>query len=278
MAIYSANKRYLYVATPGTASTSLVDLLTEHAGGLQMPKADDLTLQTYRGIEIKHATIGELLRVRAISINKMRSLWRFCFVRNPLRWYYSEYLRHREWQKYMNDKDNWIHRDAKTVARIEASRGSLYDFITAAISINESTGDLFGKYTEGCCDVFRFEAMQASLYAILLRLNLLELMDRVPYINKTASADRDSDFLAMTTRAVEDLVYETHSITYLKYGYSIHAADHINEVKGDWLSPTLPRDFDRDRYLQINPDVGASGVDPVEHYLRYGVFELRQYK
>jgi GT2 family glycosyltransferase len=40
----------------------------------------------------------------------------------------------------------------------------------------------------------------------------------------------------------------------------------------------LPDDFDPDYYLAINPDVQESGKDPVQHYLRYGRKEGRQYK
>jgi GT2 family glycosyltransferase len=39
----------------------------------------------------------------------------------------------------------------------------------------------------------------------------------------------------------------------------------------------LPYGFDPERYLRLNPDVKASGVDPVTHYLRHGRFEQRQY-
>lgn len=39
----------------------------------------------------------------------------------------------------------------------------------------------------------------------------------------------------------------------------------------------LPYGFDPERYLRLNPDVKASGIDAVTHYLRYGRFEQRQY-
>src|SRR5690554_740320 len=33
--------------------------------------------------------------------------------------------------------------------------------------------------------------------------------------------------------------------------------------------------FDRDYYLNKNPDVAASGMDPIEHYVQYGAAEGR---
>ena len=40
----------------------------------------------------------------------------------------------------------------------------------------------------------------------------------------------------------------------------------------------LSKDFNKEYYLQINPDVAAAGVDPVTHYLQYGYNEGCTYK
>ena len=40
----------------------------------------------------------------------------------------------------------------------------------------------------------------------------------------------------------------------------------------------LPADFDGERYLQLNPDVRAANVDPVQHYLHHGIHERRTYR
>lgn len=39
----------------------------------------------------------------------------------------------------------------------------------------------------------------------------------------------------------------------------------------------VPQDFDPEGYLELNPDVAASGMDPVTHYLKHGKFENRMY-
>ncbi|AIP30967.1 macrocin-O-methyltransferase family protein [Paraburkholderia xenovorans LB400] len=41
---------------------------------------------------------------------------------------------------------------------------------------------------------------------------------------------------------------------------------------------TLPDDFNADDYLSLNPDVRSAGVDPIEHYLKYGYAEKRAYR
>ena len=40
----------------------------------------------------------------------------------------------------------------------------------------------------------------------------------------------------------------------------------------------LPTDFSVKDYLDLNPDVAAAGVDPVDHYLRHGAHEGRRYR
>lgn len=40
----------------------------------------------------------------------------------------------------------------------------------------------------------------------------------------------------------------------------------------------LPSDFEPQRYLDLNPDVAAARVDPVQHFLTYGSREARAYK
>ncbi|WP_088890486.1 hypothetical protein [Leptolyngbya ohadii] len=40
----------------------------------------------------------------------------------------------------------------------------------------------------------------------------------------------------------------------------------------------LPADFNAQRYLELNPDIKAAGIDPQEHFLKLGFFENRTYK
>jgi GT2 family glycosyltransferase len=48
-------------------------------------------------------------------------------------------------------------------------------------------------------------------------------------------------------------------------------------VPSDINLQQLPYGFSPERYLSLNPDVKASGVNAVTHYLRHGRFEQRQY-
>ena len=40
----------------------------------------------------------------------------------------------------------------------------------------------------------------------------------------------------------------------------------------------IPADFDPNAYLELHADVKNAGVDPVQHYLEFGLKEGRAYK
>lgn len=43
-----------------------------------------------------------------------------------------------------------------------------------------------------------------------------------------------------------------------------------------WTGRQLRPVFDREFYLRANPDVAAAGMNPLDHYLKYGAAERRQ--
>jgi hypothetical protein len=57
----------------------------------------------------------------------------------------------------------------------------------------------------------------------------------------------------------------------------LEALDQIDYELGD-DSYRLPDGFDRERYLELNPDVVKAQLDPVFHWLTYGAIEGRRYR
>jgi len=49
-----------------------------------------------------------------------------------------------------------------------------------------------------------------------------------------------------------------------------------NAAQRQGPQPTLPPGFDAHAYLQANPDVAASGADPVRHWIQFGQYEGRR--
>ena len=68
----------------------------------------------------------------------------------------------------------------------------------------------------------------------------------------------------------EDLV----NSTYLGQEYK---PDGISEASSSVGIPELPKDFNPDKYLELNPDVKFASVDPMKHYIECGFFEGRKY-
>lgn len=58
---------------------------------------------------------------------------------------------------------------------------------------------------------------------------------------------------------------------------SAKAAADTGDAATSAKSYTLPLDFDPQSYLRKNPDVMAAGFDPVQHWVKYGRHEGRQY-
>lgn len=58
--------------------------------------------------------------------------------------------------------------------------------------------------------------------------------------------------------------------------------DVHNNSMFDWprfvVLSRLPRDFNDETYLTLNPDVKAAGMNPRRHYLHYGIRENRNYR
>lgn len=51
---------------------------------------------------------------------------------------------------------------------------------------------------------------------------------------------------------------------------------HAKEII--YKSNELPDDFDPEHYLIINKDIAESGIDPIQHYINYGMYENRRYR
>jgi glycosyltransferase involved in cell wall biosynthesis len=58
-------------------------------------------------------------------------------------------------------------------------------------------------------------------------------------------------------------------------GYNV--IDSSLQDANDLIAKSLPEDFNSEIYLKLNPDVAAVDIDPIIHYLHYGIGEGRSY-
>ena len=96
-----------------------------------------------------------------------------------------------------------------------------------------------------------------------------------------------SDPLSQTIGLREVINIATHQSIphYYKGRYRNHRhfshRDNISTFPEEYPTANIndfPLDFDEDIYLALNPDVAASGIDPKQHYLNFGIYEERAYQ
>ena len=88
------------------------------------------------------------------------------------------------------------------------------------------------------------------------------------------------DIVDVTTGKLAPNVYVDRPIAEVpKRGAAAPAPAPVTADRWASLFPVkAPKDFDPQRYLDLNPDVAASGIDPRKHYVRHGAKEQRRYK
>jgi ectoine hydroxylase-related dioxygenase (phytanoyl-CoA dioxygenase family) len=59
--------------------------------------------------------------------------------------------------------------------------------------------------------------------------------------------------------------------------YKEYVSSRMYEINSRYKRKS-PHDFNREKYLELNPDVALSGTDSLFHYLNYGILEGRKYK
>jgi hypothetical protein len=57
-----------------------------------------------------------------------------------------------------------------------------------------------------------------------------------------------------------------------------HIHSCLQRLRVKRATASIPSDFNPSKYLELNPDVSQSGMDPTLHYLKHGYNERRQYK
>ncbi|MBT8114387.1 MAG: sulfotransferase family protein [Arenicella sp.] len=91
-------------------------------------------------------------------------------------------------------------------------------------------------------------------------------------LRQMVAAPKAQDFYADSN--ARDMVRSIYAEDFRQFGYAL---EEIPEVKASNELKLLPADFDWQTYLELNPDLPASGMDSerevVRHYLEFGRFE-----
>lgn len=217
MPVYSESRKYLFVCTPGTGSTSFSAFLLDHVEGKWLP-TDHVFLHDGTRLDYKHGTVSQVESANLLSHKEIQNLFKFCFVRNPYSWILSDYLRHRKWKKLLDDRASWVQRDREARQRIQlALEHSLLEYA----EIRVKPGDMFGRYVEQCDRWFRVEDLrrrpniwtELGEYLGDIRPTRLRHLNKTS-VNTSLKANRD-----LFSDEVMQVILSRMLPTFERYGY-----------------------------------------------------------
>jgi hypothetical protein len=283
MALVSLSKKLIFCPSAGTASTSICQFLLQHTDSQWIPS--EAFMWDGRLFDYKHSGLEVLLKFDLLDRDFVRNAWSFSMVRHPFSWYVSEFLRCKLWFSLLADESSWVHHDPKTRSRIIAAQSDFLPFCRLVMQQSRPTEldpdrnswELFQWTATDCSAVFRYEDMFSIQAEIVRRLGLSPEC-RFPYINKTPVSTLLHDNIDLFATGAADLIAHTHAPTFELYDYPTELSTAAHAQPIIWVPDTLPADFSAVRYLNLNPDLQQAGVNPAQHYLAYGQFELRKYK
>lgn len=161
MAVLCEQYQLLFIAIPGTGCTAITNVLLERLDGVSL--GDPLIS--------KHYNIAELLEHGLIDPEKLGSLVSFATIRNPYDWYVSDWLRHREWKRFLLDEQSWIHRARgakrqRELVTIALERG-FDDYLETVLEPLPDHGMFLERMWKGVDHILRYETLETDVNVVL---------------------------------------------------------------------------------------------------------------
>lgn len=224
MATILPEKNIIYLAAPGTASTTLEWIFTGQFKGVYLEAPENLFQYGTR-----HATPAELCAAQAAGelnydgeIDFDNTVY-ITSVRNPYAYHYSEWYRHRtKWVKLLTDQSSWIYQQPQKIEQIVAAVTT--DFSTYIL-------DRLGQYVEaGHSSHLNQQFVNSSHYHIrseFLYEELRQLMGNLGYdqeikkqdLNITEKSNRDREYWRHYSQEARDCVRRFNLPTIEKFQY-----------------------------------------------------------
>lgn len=209
MAAISYEKKSLFLANPGTGSTTVQSVLINKYGWI--------------AIGGKHDDYEMIMNDEKAALAGM---FVFTAVRNPYDFFISEYNRFRgSWaDKMQSNPDHWIHRSSSVKKRIKiALSGDFRKFVRYYLSHSKAPG---GRWRDEYWGKAQFVMQTENLnndFSNLLRILDMERPFDLPHLNRETSEDRKSSSELYTTELVEEVA--TKYSAFLKaFNYSYQEA------------------------------------------------------
>lgn len=93
MAVYSAERKYIFFANPQTASKAIALTLRQRLGGKQFPD-HEITRNGKLVARMHHTTYSQILAAGLLSEEELAKLFKFTCVRNPFDQLVSKYIKY----------------------------------------------------------------------------------------------------------------------------------------------------------------------------------------
>jgi hypothetical protein len=104
--------------------------------------------------------------------------------------------------------------------------------------------------------------------------DVVDVNSRYPHPSRIISVDDKRDM--QESKRIWEKTEKEHSLSMLLMDYSIPFFSSIEEKK--WVNRLAMMKFDREFYLDFNPDLRERGTDPILHFIHHGRQESRKYR
>ena len=207
MALLDTAAGLLVTAAPGTASTALRQALLDRPTVTEIPPGGAIRAA---GIDVKHATAGELVRAGFLSPD--HGLRIVTTTRNPFDYYVAEYERtRRRWVHELRDPDSWVHATPGAVERIVDAVTLEFNEWLSRVITEPGPRRINSGHVEEADVVLRMEHLESDLR---------ELLGLEVTVGATNVTDRDRAYWRAYDVTRRELVEAAHAEDLATFAYS----------------------------------------------------------
>lgn len=217
MPVISRSNGYLFIATPRTGSTAIVQVLHEHYDGVTIP-SETVERDGRVLVDSKHGRLSQLIAHGILSEQESEELFKFCGVRNPFDSLVSLYEKtKRRYVRQLDNPDHFIHRSPRQLRAARAARDGFPSWLQAMFGhdIDKPPAHLEAALNDDLDFVIRFEHLQTDFDEVMTRLGLET--HPVPEVNPTPG--RTDDYRSYYDEASRALVERRFALDLSMFGY-----------------------------------------------------------
>lgn len=227
MAVICRSHRLLFIMAPRTGCTAVGKLLRDELEGEDIPPADHPAVVN-RGLEQKHITLRQLLKMGLVSPEERAELYVFTTVRNPFDSLFSLYTKQAAGYPNLEvDREQFVKRSRQRQRSFRSAQQSTFEEWLVSNyeksvrrSISRGLRALRGernKWLAGVDFVMRYERLQEDLDAVLLRAGVTRRLV-IPKVNVTPGRERD--YRAYYTERARRVVEDRFAHELAEFGYT----------------------------------------------------------